>query len=82
MQRNRDDVLQAIRETVANGPGEYRLPDFLASIDWSDAVRPQPAVAGVLGRLELCDSEYREGDIDWPEFASRLGSLGDAVRAG
>ena len=75
-------MLEAIRETVANGPEEYRLPDFLASIDWSDAVRPPPEVADVLGRLELWDSEYREGDIDWPEFVARLDSLSEGVAAG
>ncbi len=76
------DVLEAIRETVADGPGEYRLPDFLASIDWSTAVRPMPVVAAMLGRLELWDSEYREGDMDWAEFAERLDSLGEGVAAG
>ena len=78
----RADVLEAIRETVANGPEEYRLPDFLASIDWSVAVRPQPEVADVLGRLELWDSEYREGDIDWSAFVARLSSLREGVAAG
>ncbi len=76
------DVLEAIRETVADGPEEYRLPDFLASIDWSTAVRPTPEVAAMLGRLELWDSEYREGDLDWPEFAERLGSLSEGIAAG
>ncbi len=76
------DVLEAIRETVANGPGEYRLPDFLASIDWSVAVRPAPEVAAMLGRLELWDSEYLEGDMDWAEFASKLDALSGGVAAG
>ena len=76
------DVLEAIRETVVNGPEEYRLPDFLASIDWSVAVRPPPEVADMLGRLELWDSEYREGDMDWADFASRLDSLSEGVAAG
>ena len=76
------DVLEAIRETVANGPREYRLPDFLASIDWSVAVRPQPEVADLLGRLELWDSEYREGDLDWAQLVARLGSLSAGVAAG
>ena len=70
------DVLQAVRETLAGGPGDYRLPDFLASVDWSDAVRPQAGVADLLGRLELWDSEYREGDIDWEQFAAELEALG------
>ncbi len=78
----RDDVLVVIRQTAANGPGEYRLPDFLASIDWSDTLRPPPEVADVLGRLELWDSEYREGDIDWPELAARLGALSEGIAAG
>ena len=74
------EVAEAIRETLADGPGEYRLPDFLAAIDWSDAVRPPPEVAALLGRLEMWDSEYREGDIGWREFAARLGALaGEAV---
>jgi len=75
----RADVLEAIRETVADGPGEYRLPDFLASIDWSASVRPTPEVAAMLGRLELWDCEYREGDMDWAEFQTKLGSLGESV---
>ena len=69
------DVLQAVRETLADGPGDYRLPDFLASVDWSEAVRPQPAVADLLGSLELWDCEYREGDIGWDELAARLDAL-------
>ena len=75
-------MLEAIRETVANGSEEYRLPDFLASIDWSDAVRPQPEVADLLGRIELWDSEYREADIDWAELVARLSSLSAGVAAG
>ena len=78
----RADVVEAIRETVADGPGEYRLPDFLASIDWSASVRPSSEVAAMLGRLELWDSEYREGDVDWTEFSERLGSLSQGVAAG
>ena len=70
------DVLQAVRETLADGPGDYRLPDFLASVDWSDSVRPQSVVADLLGSLELWDSEYREGDMDWEQFAARLKSIG------
>ena len=73
------DVLEAIRETVANGRDEYGLPDFLASIDWSVAVRPPSEVAAMLGRLELWDSEYREGDMDWAEFVGRLDSLAEGV---
>lgn len=69
------DVLQAVRQTLAGGPAEYRLPDFLAAVDWSEAVRPSPEVAGLLGRLELWDSEFREGDIGWDEFAAALGTL-------
>ena len=69
------DVLQAIRQTLADGPGEYRLPDFLAAVDWSTSVRPQPAIADLLGRLELWDCEYREGDIGWDELAARLAAL-------
>ena len=41
-----------------------------------------PVVAAMLGRLELWDSEYREGDMDWAEFAERLDSLGEGVAAG
>ena len=70
------DVLQAVRETLAGGPGDYRLPDFLASVDWSDAVRPPSVVADLLGSLELWDCEYREGNIDWAELAARLNSIG------
>ena len=69
------DVLQAVRQTLAGGPGEYRLPDFLAAIDWSEGVRPPPEVADLLGRLELWDSEYREGDRSWDDFAGELASL-------
>lgn len=47
------DVLQAIRQTLADGPGDYRLPVFLAAVDWSEGVRPSPEVAYVLGRPEL-----------------------------
>ena len=73
------DVLQAVRQTLADGPDDYRLPDFLASVDWSEAVRPPPEVADMLGRLELWDSEYREGDIGWEQFAAELTALdGDA----
>jgi len=68
-------VLQAVRQTLADGPGEYRLPDFLAAVDWSEAVRPPPEVTALLGRLELWDSEYREGDMDWDEFAAGLSAL-------
>ncbi len=68
-------MLQAVRQTLADGPGEYRLPDFLAAVDWSEAVRPPPAVADLLGRLELWDSEYREGDVGWDEFAAALSAL-------
>lgn len=75
------DVLEAIRATIANGPGDYGLSDFLASIDWSAAVRPSPEVASMLGRLELWDSEYREGDMDWAEFVERLDALGEGVAA-
>ena len=70
------DVADAIRQTLANGPGDYRLPDFLAAVDWSEAVRPQAGVADLLGRLELWDSEYREGDIGWDQFAAELEALG------
>ena len=76
------DVLEAIRGTAADGPAEYRLPDFLASIDWSASVRPSSEVAAILGSLELWDSEYREGDLDWAEFAARLDSFRDGVAAG
>ncbi|MYD66131.1 MAG: hypothetical protein F4X26_09190 [Chloroflexi bacterium] len=82
MRPTRREVLEAIRETVANGPGEYRLPDFLASIDWCVAVRPTPDVAAMLGRLELWDSEYREGDMDWADFTSKLDALMEGVAAG
>ena len=75
------DVSEAIRETLAGGPADYRLPDFLAAVDWSEAVRPPPDVADLLGRLELWDSEYREGDIGWPEFAAELAKLGGDARA-
>ena len=75
------DVLEAIRETVANGSDEYGLPDFLASIDWSVAVRPPSEVAAMLGRLELWDSQYREGDIDWTQFVARLDALSEGVTA-
>ena len=68
-------MLQAVRQTLADGPGEYRLPDFLAAVDWSEAVRPPPEVADLLGRLELWDSEYREGDMDWDEFTAALSAL-------
>ncbi len=71
------DVSEAIRETLAGGPADYRLPDFLASVDWSDAVRPSSDVEDLLGRLELWDSEYREGDVGWDEFASRLNAIGE-----
>ena len=72
----RAEVLRAVRRTLADGPGEYRLlPDFLASVDWSERVRPGPGVADILGRLELWDSEYREGDIGWDELAARLAAL-------
>ena len=82
MELTRHEVLEAIRETVANGPDEYGLPDFLASIDWSVAVRPPSEVAAVLGRLELWDSEYREGDMDWTDFVARLDALSEGVTAG
>ena len=74
-------LLQAIRQALAGGPGDYRLPDFLASVDWSTSVRPQCVVANLLGSLELWDCEYREGDIGWDEFADRLGSLLEGVVA-
>lgn len=69
------DVLQAVRKTLADGPREYRLPDFLAAVDWSEGVRPSPEVADLLGRLELWDCEYREGDRGWDDFAVALGAL-------
>ena len=69
------DVADTIRQTLADGPGDYRLPDFLASVDWSDAVRPPSVIADLLGRLELWDCEYREGDIGWDELAARLDAL-------
>ena len=73
----RAEVLDAVRWTLADGPGDYRLlPDFLASVDWSERVRPGPGVADLLGRLEQWDSEYREGDIGWDEMAERLTALG------
>ncbi len=73
------DVFQTVLETLADGPADYRLPDFLASVDWSTNVRPQAGVADLLGRLALCDSEYREGDIRWDEFVAALAALdGDA----
>ena len=75
-------VLTAVGEAISRGPVDYRLPDLLASIDWSDAVRPPPEVADMLGRLELWDCEYREGDIDWPQFVARLDSLSEGVAAG
>lgn len=68
-------MLQAVRQTLAGGPGEYRLPDFLAAVDWSEAVRPPPAVADLIGSLELWDCEYREGDVGWDEFATALSAL-------
>ena len=61
---------------------DYRLPDFLAAVDWSEAVRPPPEVADMLGRLELWDSEYREGDIGWDQLAAELATLGGDARAG
>ena len=70
------DVADAIRQTLADGPSDYRLPDFLASVDWSDAVRPPSFVADLLGSLELWDCEYREGDIGWEQFAAELEALG------
>ena len=69
------DVLQAVRQTLADGPREYRLPHFLAAVDWSEGVRPSPEVADLLGRLELWDCEYREGDRSWDEFAVALGAI-------
>ena len=74
-------VRAVVSETVDRGPGDYRLADFLASIDWSAAVRPSPEVASMLGRLELWDSEYREGDMDWAEFVQRLRSPTEGVTA-
>ena len=68
-------MLQAIRQALAGGPRDYRLPDFLASVDWSTSVRPQAGIADRLGRLELWDCEYREGDIGWDELAALLGAL-------
>lgn len=67
--------MQAVRNALADGSSTYRLPDFLAAVDWSEAVRPAPEVADLLGRLELWDSEYREGDMGWDEFAAALGAL-------
>ena len=75
------DVFQTVLETLADGPADYRLPDFLASVDWSTSVRPQAEVTDLLGSLELWDCEYREGDIGWDEFADRLGSLLEGVVA-
>ncbi len=72
-------VFAVVAETIERGPSDYRLPDFLASIDWSLAVRPPSEVAAMLGRLELWDSEYREGDMDWAEFVERLDSLAEGV---
>ena len=69
------EVLRAVRETIEDGPGDYRLPDFLAAVDWSEAVRPPREVAHLLGSLELWDCEYREGDIGWDELAARLDAL-------
>ena len=76
------EVVAVVAETIARGPDSYRLPDFLASIDWSVAVRPPSEVAAVLGRLELWDSEYREGDIGWAEFVERLDALSEGVATG
>ena len=74
----RAEVLEAVRRALADGPDEYGpLPDFLASVDWSERVRPRSGVADLLGRLELWDSEYREGGIGWNELAARLATLGD-----
>ena len=69
------DVRQAVRKTLADGPREYRLPDFLAGVDWSEGVRPSPEVADLLGRLKLWDSEYREADMGWDEFAAALDAI-------
>ena len=56
------EVLRAVRETIEDGPGDYRLPDFLASVDWSDAVRPQ-SVAPICSAAgdRTVGLEYREG---------------------
>ena len=75
------DVLEAIRATLAAGPGAYCLPDYLASVDWSERCRPTGEAADMLGRLEMWDSEYREGDIGWREFEARLGALNGGVAA-
>ena len=73
----RAEVLEAARRTLADSPDRYgRLPDFLASVDWSERVRPGVGAADLLGRLELWDSEYREGGIGWDELAARLAALG------
>ena len=47
-----------------------------SSVDWSERVRPGVGAADLLGRLELWDSEYREGGIGWDELAARLAALG------
>ena len=75
-------MLQAIRRTIGDGPGEYRLPDFLAAVDWSEDSRPPAPVTDLLGRLELWDSEYREGDLEWEELVARLTALEDDRRNG
>ncbi len=74
------DVLRAIDGTLLGGPRDYRLPDFLAAVDWSAGSAPAPTVADLLGRLELWDSEYQEGDLEWDEFVARLVPLIDDDR--
>ena len=74
------DVLRAIHGTLKSGPRDYRLPDFLAAVDWSAGLAPAPTVADLLGCLELWDSEYREGELDWEEFVARLSPLIDDDR--
>ena len=69
------DIVAAVRATLADGPDAYRLPDYLASVDWSERCRPTGEAADMLGRLEMWDSEYREGDIEWAEFEARLDGL-------
>jgi hypothetical protein len=66
------DVLLAIDRAIEGGEARYVLPDFLAAVDWSAQHAPATEAAKLLGRLELWDSEFREGDLTWPEFAERL----------
>ena len=71
----RNQVQEVVRQTLSHGLNMRTLDDFLAKVDWSGAQSSRPAIADVIGQLELWSTEYGEGDLTDTEMTSRLRSL-------